>query len=456
MQNKFLSFFIIITLFFAVSSLENFVHCQTTSTSPFSSFGIGERDGLDHSTFCGLGNTEITYFDSTTLNYFNPSTYNTIAKGQPLFSVGVSSRLSFYKENGIENFSKAILLNHFAMGLSFSKHFGLAFGLKPFSRRGYEFQTKQLLGTDTIVHTYLGNGSTNEVFLGLSSNLLKLKNHQLSVGGNLGYVFGTLTNERRSNFVGSTSGGVDQKTLKLSTMHYELGLFYKHRINEKNSYTISSVFEPKQTFSAFQESYLFTSAIVDDPLKYYKLDSTGSIKGNVILPSTLSIGFNYTFSFNDIKKETQIRHSELSFHTSYKTSNWNEYRTNFSGIELNPNYSITNKLTIGIQYIPEKTFLGQTGSSSFIETIRYRAGYYQYSLPNVISGEMIKDKGLTVGFGLPIKIQRSLSSVNIGFSVGQRGVQSGQYLKENYFGINLGVVFAPANFERWFVKRKLD
>lgn len=456
MQNKFLRFTIISISLGVFISLKSFSISQNTSTSPYSSYGFGEREGLDHAIFAGIGNTKITYFDSTTLNFFNPASYNTIAKGQPIFSTGISSRLSLYKEGNTSNFLKAILLNHFSMALSFAKHFGLAIGLKPFSRRGYEFFTKELLVTDSIQHTYLGSGSTNEAFLGISSNLFKFKNSQLAIGGNVGYVFGTLTNERRSNLIGSTSGGIDQKTLKINAFHYEIGMYYKQEINRKNSLTISAVVEPSQVFNSYQQTNLFNSKFIDNSLYYNKLDSTDFIKGTIKIAPSSTIGLNYSFKFRDIKKETQIRNSEISFHSSFNKTNWSSYRSTFSNVESNPNYKNTDKLTIGIQYIPEVSFLGQVGTTNFFETIRYRVGYYQYSLPIIVNGLSITDIGTTIGFGLPIRIQKSLSSVNLGFTYGKRSNGVKTALNEQYYGINLSVIFAPANFERWFVKRKLD
>lgn len=452
MRNNFLHFFSLCVILISCS----FTHSQSTSTSPYSSYGLGESEGVDNAVYSGLGTTTITYFDSTTLNYFNPATYNTMAKGQPLFSTGISSRLSFYNENSNNTFSKIVLLNHFAMGLSFGKYFGLAFGLKPFTRRGYEFSTKELLVSDSIKHTYKGFGSTNEVFLGLSSYLLKLKKYELSVGANLGYVFGTLTNEKRSNITTSASGGIEQSSLKINSLHYEIGMYYKQKITDNHSYGLTAVIEPNQSFTAYQQSNLFTSKFVDNSTYYVKLDSTGSIKGNVTLTPSYTFGGNYTFSFKDLKKESQTRNSEISLHTSYSVHQWNNYRTNFGGTETNPGFLNTSKFTVGIQYVPEKAFLGQSTTSKFLEIIRYRAGYYQYTLPIQINGQTITDMGGTLGFGLPIRSQKSLSSVNLGFTYGKRGTNVANALSEKYYGINLTVIFAPASFERWFIKRKLD
>ena len=456
MRNKILSNLLICFSFVAVIILQGFSYSQITSTSPYSSYGLGQRDGMDHAAFAGLGTTTVTYFDSTMLNFFNPATYNTLAKGQPLFSTGVSSRLSWYNDSVTKSFSKAIVLNHFSMGFSFAKHFGLAFGLKPFSRRGYQFTTKDLLVTDSIQHTYIGSGSTSEVFLGLSTNVLKTKNYQISVGGNIGYVFGTLTNERRSNIIGSTAGGVDQKTLKINSLHYELGFFYKHKINEKNTFVFSGVIEPSQKFSASQSSNLYYSKFIDNSTSYVKLDSVATKSGDLIITPTTTLGINYIFSFKDLTKKKQERNSEISMHASYSITNWKDSPTTFSGIELNPGNINTNKLTVGLQYTPEKAFLGQSSKSNPFETIRYRFGYYQYTLPMLINSKTLIDKGLTIGFGIPIRIQKSLSSVNIGATYGKRGDGTSSVLNEKYLGVNISVIFAPASFERWFVKRKLD
>jgi hypothetical protein len=451
MHYKYLTLFILAFFFYRQYSFS-----QITSTSPYSSYGIGERDGIENAVFSGIGNSTITYFDSTTLNYLNPASYNTIGQGQPLFSVGISSRLSNYKEAGLSNFSKTVVINHFAMGFSFAKHFGFAFGLKPFSRRGYEFYTKELLVTDTIVHSYLGSGNTNEAFLGFSSNLIKLAKHQLAIGANAGYVFGSMTNERRSNLSTETAGGVDQKIVKINAFHYEFGLFYKASLNKSNNLTFSAVLEPSQSLTSSQETNLFASKFVDNSLYYQKVDSTGTIKGKIVNPMTTTVGFNYAFSFKDLKKGVSTRNSEISIHSTYSSSEWTKYRTTFTSELLNPNYINTAKFTFGIQYIPEKSFLGQTGSTKILETIRYRVGGYQYSLPLVVNGGTIIDRGATLGFGIPLRMQKSLSSVNFSLTYGKRGNSEATQLKEQYYGINLGVVFAPANFERWFIKRKFD
>ena len=87
--------------------------------------------------------------------------------------------------------------------------------------------------------------------------------------------------------------------------------------------------------------------------------------------------------------------------------------------------------------------------------MKYRVGVYQLTLPYQTNGQQAEDFGTTFGFGIPIVVQNSLSSINLGFTIGKRGVADSQAFKEQYYGINIGVSIAPGA-DRWFVKRKLN
>ena len=112
-------------------------------------------------------------------------------------------------------------------------------------------------------------------------------------------------------------------------------------------------------------------------------------------------------------------------------------------------------MTFGIEYIPEAEFQLNTATTSFLARVRYRAGFYSYTLPYATNGQQVSDFGTTFGFGIPVAVQKSLSSINFGFSVGSRGVADQNAFKEQYYGINIGVSIAPGA-DKWFVKRKLN
>lgn len=445
--------FLIVTLFSGLLTL-----AQNTSNSPYSSFGLGELGGMDHAIFSSLGNSNITLSDSTVLNFYNPSSYSSIGKGQPIFSLGISSRLSNFTENGSETKSNITGVQHFALGLSFAKRFGLAFGLKPYSRRGYEFSSKTLVSGDSLKHVYSGSGSINEVFLGFSARVLDFKGAQLSIGANAGYLFGKVTNTRKSGLItsGSTvyAGGVNQQELKVNSFHYELGLNYSQRINDNQTIALSATYDPFQKIRGAYEDGQYYTGDIDDISAYDTLTYNDTATGNVTTIPTYTIGLNYNLNFKGRKNSTNELNSTIGFHFTYSSSDWkkyeNQYDANYTNTFLN-----TNRYTFGIQYIPEVGFFANKTKTKFLARVRYRAGTYYYTLPYETNGEQVTDFGTTFGFGIPIVIQNSLSSINLGFAIGKRGIGDDNALKERYYGINFGISIAPGT-DRWFVKRKLN
>ncbi|MBL1281394.1 MAG: hypothetical protein COA33_014035 [Fluviicola sp.] len=446
MRKVFLSFF---ALLIATGSF-----AQKSSNSPFSSYGLGEIGGLDHAAFIGIGNSTITMLDSTTLNFYNPSSYSNLSKHQPLFSLGVSSKLSQYAENGLSSTGSVTSIQHFALAFSFAKRFGLAFGLKPFSSRGYEFSSRIKVGTDSINYVYEGTGSLNEVFAGLSVRAIDYKGAKLSFGANLGYVFGRLTNTRKSGLItsGTTvySGGVSTKQVQAKAFRYTLGFNYSQVLKKNHLFGVSVVYDPFQKIKAEYEDALFFSSNIDNVNAYDTLTVNDTLSGNLSTIPTLTYGLSYELSFKARKNKTNELDSKIAFHLSYSTAEWKRYENTFD-----PNFTNTflnsTKMTFGIQYLPDTDI----SMSKFHHRIRYRAGVYQVNMPYVTNGEQVSDFGTTFGFGIPVVIQNSLSSVNFGFSIGNRGISDGNALKERYYGFNIGISIAPGS-DRWFVKRKLN
>lgn len=431
---------------------------QSNINSPYSSYGLGDLDGLDHAVSSALGNTTITIQDSTLLNFYNPATYSALGTGQPLFSFGVSTRLSTFSENGTSNFSHITGIQNFALGLSFSKHFGLAFGLKPYARRGYEFSSRLLAEEDSLIYIYSGEGGINEAFLGLSSNLLKYKGATVSVGANFGYLFGNTSNTRKSGIIESGSstyaGGISIKSMQVKAFHYEIGMNYVQKINDKHSLSLSSVIEPFQKINGTYEEGIYYGDNVDNPNDYDTSYFSQTTDGNMSNVPSYTFGLNYTLRATGKKGSTNELNSAVSFHASYKMSDWSKYEDRFDP-NFSNNFLNTSKMTFGVEYIPETDFITNKVTTKFYQRMKYRVGIYQFTLPYETNGEQVSDFGTTFGFGIPIVVQNSLSSINLGVTIGKRGVADTQAFKEQYYGINLGVSIAPGT-DRWFVKRKLN
>lgn len=450
MRNLYLSFILVLIGGVAIS--------QNTSNSPYSSFGLGEHGGMDHAVFSALGNSTITMIDSTVLNFYNPSSYSSLSKGQPIFSFGISSRLSNYSENGVSSFGNITSIQHFAIAFPFAKRFGLAFGLKPYSRRGYEFSSRNAVGEDSLYYNYSGSGGINEAFLGASVMALNFKGAKISIGGNAGYLFGNVTNTKKSGLIvsgtDSYSGGISTKKIDTRSFHYELGLHYSQRIKKQHEIGLSAIVEPFQKINGSYEDGLFYSSDIDNHNIFDTLSLNDTLSGNISNVPTYTVGFNYNFRFKGRKGQNNELNSVISAYGSYKESDWSIFENTFEP-EFSNTFLKTSKMTFGIQYVPETDFITNKVVTKFYHRIKYRIGVYQFTLPYQRNGEQVSDFGTTFGFGLPIVVQNSLSSINFGFTIGNRGVSDPQVLKEQYYGINLGISIAPGT-DRWFVKRKLN
>ena len=128
------------------------------------------------------------------------------------------------------------------------------------------------------------------------------------------------------------------------------------------------------------------------------------------------------------------------------------YRSNSSFISGGDSSS-QQGWSAGIQFNPEKELFENLSVLKFGEKLSYRLGVF--TAENTFSDQKIADFGTTFGIGIPILIQQSLSSVNLSFQLGKRSNESGS-LEETYGGMQVGLVFCPSSFDRWFRKRKLD
>ncbi len=447
MQIKLLSIFIV--------GFSLFSSAQKTANSPYSSYGIGEYGGLDHATFSGMGNNSVAFIDSVTLNYNNPSSYSFLGIGQPLFSTGISARFSDFKSGSGHYNTKYIGINHFAIGIPFAKHFGMAAGLKPFSRTGYDFRDSEIIGNQEMKYAYRGSGGTNELFFGFSAALFNIKGHRLGIGANVGYVFGSTVNERISylNTSSVASGGIDNQGYTFNAVNLDFGMNYLWKVTPNSSLIIGGVYTPNLKFAVKRNEFLAYALDVANPNSYTYLFENND-KGTIGMPSTIGVGVNYVTRPKSLENRTKIY--ELSINGEVKIMDWSNYETSFSGVTTRSDFENTIRYGIGLQFVPHYNFLERTGGSKYINRIRYRAGFNYATLPIAVMNKQQTDVAVTAGFGFPIAIQRSSSSVNVGFALGKRGDGSATTVNESYLGINFGVTISPGVNDRWFRRFKID
>lgn len=433
-------------------------YTQNYSSSPFSSQGLGEEGALNDGQFSALGNVKAAVIDSNVVNTFNPSSYAFLSKGQPLLGIGLSSRMSWYSYDGGKTNGAVVGLTQISLVLPLKSRLGIAFSLQPFSRKGYSLGSKDVFTDDSVSYTFIGSGSTNQVLGGVSYKFIKTKRQEFAVGGNLGYVFGSVTNERRAVFTSlDPEGGVDLTSYRINSVHYDFGMSYRLKFDDqgRNQFTLGAMLTPEQVMQANLDYGLFYATDVADQTSFDTLSFVTDDKGNIRYPQSATIGFNYAFRPWD--KEAKLKSIyQISVYGDYTMTQWSRFQTNFDQHTAALDYSDSRKLSFGIQYTPSFEFVSRAAGSNIFSGLRYRAGAYTASLPNMQNGLQVKEKAVSLGVGIPFASLKSNTVFNVGIQYGSRGTGAADALSEKFLSVNFGIVLAPSPYERWFKKYKLD
>jgi hypothetical protein len=428
---------------------------QSSTNQPASYYGLGESSAQNHGIFDALGKNTINVFDSTILNFYNPATYNTLSTGNTLYSYGIQTRISNYSEQTKTQIGFAGMIDHIAIGVKIKKNMGLAFGLKPFSARGYQITDKTFTGFDSLEYTYKGSGAIQDLFLGYSYGLVYRPKTKLSIGANASYLFGTVTNERQATLIasGSNQGGLNINSMIIRSFHYELGAYYQQQIGKKQLISLSAVYLPNQTITGDYQDEFYTASNINSSSTYDTIAFSRS-RIHLLNASNLQLGLNYGILLPTWKRDTRELHPKLNLMTSLHM---------FGGLshdaqDLIPDFGMTSfqRLSIGAQFNPESRLMENISTLKGLEKMTYRFGYYTQTLPYTTNAIQYKESAVSFGLGLPIMAQMSASSVNFSVSLGTRSSNQSFGIQEKFVSVNLGFILAPSNFDKWFRQRKLD
>lgn len=425
----------------------NFGFGQSFSTSPISYYGIGEKSWQSHAIYSALGYAGISHFDSTQLNLENPASYSFLSQGNTLFSLGMGGRISQFESQDASVIRSQYLLDQYALGFKMKKNMGMVFSLRPYANRGYQVTDYTFTGVDSLRYSYIGKGGMSEFIWGASYRPLNKKVIKFSLGANIGYAFGATEKIRRAQLLPATSdypAGEQNTVMRLNNLSIYTSALLQITPSKNHQFVISAAYEPRTLASRLRTvSSLSNVTIGTNGQPVYDVLDADTVDYGYFTESMVA-GITYTLSLPKWRIQTRELHPTLKLLGSYRHS---------SSRISNMDSTKTSGWYGGIQFNPEKNLFENLSVLKFAEKLSYRLGVY--TVNNEFSDQRIADFGTTFGIGIPILIQQSLSSVNLSFQMGKRTNESTS-LKENYGGMQVGLIFCPSSFDRWFRKRKLD
>ncbi|NNM16872.1 MAG: hypothetical protein HKO56_09450 [Bacteroidia bacterium] len=413
---------------------------QQSTYSPYSRYGIGELTFGGFGPQIAMGGLSAAYADSLHINFYNPASYSALKL--TTFDVGVRGELNrLSSSTGTDN-ARTAAFSYLALGFPIVKdRAGIAFGLVPFSNKGYNIEQKI---TDSLIignqlYSYEGSGGINQFFLGAGFTV----NKNISVGVNGSYYFGNLKTTNSVEFPDSTNFLNSRliRTTDIGDVSASAGINIKHKISEKSNIIYGFTGTIDRKIKA-QNNLLIEN--------YFKTTSGGeAIKDTVLLEDGINgdIVFPVTFSGGIV-----VEHNKTWLvGADFEMQNWSD----FESFGVKDSLQNSFRFSLGGQYSPQKVTGGFWSKRAV-----YRAGFKYYTSYLELQNTAIEEYGITFGLAIPAnttKIRGTsekpfYSNINLSFELGKRGTTESSLIKEEYLKMTVGLTLR----DKWFNPRKYD
>ncbi|MGD9928763.1 MAG: hypothetical protein AB7U05_01985 [Mangrovibacterium sp.] len=396
------------------------VHAQNSTSSPYSMYGLGELRSQTNARNAGLGNAGIALSSNSFLNALNPASYQGIDSLNFILEMGVDGKYSNFKSQGKSANLSDANFSYLAMGWRINQWIAAGIGVNPFSSTGYEINTTALV--DGIPAEYplsiAGSGDISRAYASVS--LVPVKN--LALGVKTSYLFGSLNQTQYHNLAYIGSNAITNETTDyFHNFYWEFGLQYTFQV-KSNTFTLGAIYNPGQSLVTERENSTYNSAGAI-------FENTTESKDDFIIPEEFGVGL----AFNNNKNLLYVLDAGLQ--------KWSDYSYDLSGVRLKNNPYVRT----GIEYTPTTNFL-----ADFHKRVNYRLGF-QYAKSYLdLRNNQLDETSISLGFGLPIRNQRS--RVDVSFEAGQKGTTVNRLIKENFFRVRVGFSLR----DLWFQHRQFN
>jgi hypothetical protein len=401
--------------------LANFGFAQENTASPYSFYGIGSTRFKGTNDIVNMGGISV-YSDSTHINVLNPASYSN--QLITTFQVGFTS--NFYKLNTASDVEQAkkTTFDYLVMGFPVSKKVGVSVGLLPHSAVGYRLNS-DTRSVDGFAKQYKGKGGVNKVFFGAGYKI----NKKFSIGMDFQYLFGIINTQSDVYVQNVIYGSREVNESTLSGIAINAGLNYQTKLTNKLNFMSSITYAPEAKLNSDNVRKVSLVSIVANGSSVAASANTEVVVADskLIVPSKLAIGAG-------LGNRKWFLGGDVAFSGTGNQVNRFENYSNVS-------YENGVKVAIGGFFIPKFD-----SYNNYFQRVTYRGGFKYENTGLVINNTAIKDKSVTLGFGLPIS--GTFSSMNLGIEYGSRGTTSNGLIKEDYFSINIGLLFN----DKWFRK----
>ncbi len=405
---------------------------QTSNSSAYSFFGIGESNQnrtVDQNNMAGTG---ISYADSYHLNLSNPASLSSLRSVN--YGLGVFNKFVNIKSDSGNQKTSSFSISNLNLSFPLGQKGGFAVGIMPNSLTGYSlvkngYNSNNKLDNITI---FEGKGGTNKIFSGIGYRI----HESISLGVHAEYLFGKTTKITKQQQAGDPLTAIYKSSSNLRGFLITTGLQGKFKINKKTHFNFGFTFRASNKLKDIKNDYIYSlgNDIPGDTI----YNNHANIRRTI--PTKIGVGFGFGEDKKWFAGLDYIYRGKYDF-TLATISN-----------SVNAKYSSYSRVNIGGFYTPKYYSV-----LSCWDRMTYRAGFFYENTGLDVSSiksrnnfEGVKNYGITFGIELPSR--GSFSSLNIGVELGRKGTTSSNLVQENYGTLRVGV---SLNDKNWFRKRKI-
>lgn len=450
--------------FFAIFlSFSTLIFAQ--NNSPYSRYGLGDLSPSTNINTRAMGGISVAYADPLSVNFNNPASYSQfqvrqaqrtkkVEQGRVVLDVGINlNNRTLIEPNTTNKFTSSdLLFSYMQLGVPIRKNWGMSFGLRPISRIGYMINRNERLydpitglSIDSAITQYKGSGGAFLPTIGTGFGTNAEKKNSVSIGFNLGYLFGNRQNTTLRSLLSLSNPDTllyqssDHTTnTSFGSVYFNSGLQYQLRLTKTTILRLGFAGSWKQTLNASQDvlRQTFTRGASGEELRLDSVYENDGIPGQIIYPASYKAGF--------VLQQTKPDLSGWLVGVDFTQNKWSQYR--FFGQKDSVKDSWM--LNVGGQFTPRP-------KANYFSNVTYRFGFF--TGPDYIKVQNnLPQFGVTFGMGLPVPnfnplARNQYTQLNIALEYISRGNNS-SVLRENLFRLSFGINFTDV----WFGKKKYE
>lgn len=417
----------------AVAAASPMVLAQGLGNSPYSALGVGELYSPANVTNMGMGEVGISNASPFYLNLQNPALLARRTRFT-VFEVGLLGQtkgLSQNIGNQLQNQRNASgNLGYLALAFPANSRWNISLSLRPYTFVNYNTQEISTVPGTTYPtrYEYTGRGGLNKASIANGVRITK----NIYAGVEASFLFGNITHTSSSRVF--TGGNEDVLINRLNRTNYsdivfKLGAAWRPKLSEKLTLNVGATFDPQMRVGA-QQTDIYQQTGTDQQVVAAPDTLRLNTSGATTLPQQVRFGISLE------------KGSSLMVGVDVGLQQWSQYRTP----DGRPgNLVDAMNIAVGAEVTPKPT------SNRYRDLITYRAGFQYNQMPYLISGLKINDINGSLGFSLPLG-SYLVNHVSVSVVAGQRGVLTGNQIRERY--VRIGVGFSLNDW--WFRKQVVD